>query len=184
MPKLRVNTEGLNLRRTPQIKQDNIIAVLPLAQEVDVLEEPAPPRQRIRSRRSQSTQGFVEITTNVDGELLRGFVKASLLRTPASTLKEALIHEAVQQWIRFDRGNGLEHEVPFFRFVGEFWQRSARISMGGIGISLGQPLSYRLSSGMRSTPDSDLLPLMRSISATQSANAKTTTGAPPSHCSV
>jgi hypothetical protein len=108
MAKRRVNTEGLNLRRTPQI-ENNIIKVLPLAQEVDVLEQP--PGQR-----------FVEVQTNLSGETFRGFVSADLLREPASPLKEALLQEAVKQWLRFEQGTGQEDVAPFFRFVGEFWE--------------------------------------------------------------
>jgi hypothetical protein len=109
MARLRVKTAGLNLRRAPQIEEGNIIAVLPMAQEVDVPDQA--PGQR-----------FVEVQTDLNGDRLRGFVSSDLLREPVSPLKEALLHEAVKQWLRFNRGSGLENTDPFSGFVHEFWE--------------------------------------------------------------
>lgn len=109
MARMRVKSDGLNLRREPRVAQGNIIAVLPLAQEVDVLGAPA-------------ANNFVEVNTVGGGQTRRGFVSASFLREPASRLKEALLQETVEQWIRFQRGRGLEFRAPFFEFVGEFWR--------------------------------------------------------------
>jgi hypothetical protein len=109
MAKMRVKTDGLNLRQTPKIQPGNIIRSLPLAQEVEVLTAP-------------SGQKFVEVETQLDGSRLQGFVHSDFLRPPVSSRKEALLEEAVRQWIRFNRGDGKETASPFFRFVGEFWQ--------------------------------------------------------------
>jgi len=68
-----------------------------------------------------AVQNFVEVETPVGGETRRGFVHSGFLREPASQLKEALLREAVSQWIRFQRGQGKEATAPFFGFVGEFW---------------------------------------------------------------
>jgi hypothetical protein len=106
---MRVKTDGLNLRREPQVGPSNIIAALPLAQKVEVIGTPAANR-------------FVEVETSVDGQSRRGFVHSGLLREPVSPLKEALLQETVAQWIRFRRGRGMEHLAPFFNFVGEFWR--------------------------------------------------------------
>lgn len=108
MARMRVKSDGLNLRREPRVAAGNVIDVLSLAHEVEVLGAPAANR-------------FVEVETAVGGQTRRGFVSADFLREPASPLKEALLGETVAQWIRFQRGRGLEFRAPFFRFVGEFW---------------------------------------------------------------
>lgn len=108
MTRMRVKTDGLNLRSQPQVKPGNIIAVLPLAQEVDVVGVPA-------------ANNFVEVETDISGQTRQGFVSADFLRSPASQLKEALLRETVAQWIRFRRGDGKESIAPFIGFVGEFW---------------------------------------------------------------
>lgn len=108
MTRMKVKTDELNLRSEPQVKPGNIIAVLPLAHEVEVVGPPA-------------ANNFVAVETNIDGQNRNGFVSATFLREPASQLKEALLQEAVAQWIRFQRGAGKETKSPFFGFVGEFW---------------------------------------------------------------
>lgn len=109
MTRMRVKTDGVNLRREPLVGPSNIIAALPLAQEVEVIGTPA-------------ANSFVEVETGVGGQTRRGFVHSGLLREPVSPLKEALLQETVAQWIRFGRGRGMENLAPFFGFVGEFWR--------------------------------------------------------------
>ena len=109
MAKMRVKTDGLNLRQTPKVEPGNITRSLPLAQEVEVLSAPAGKK-------------FVEVETRLNSSLLHGFVHSDFLRAPLSPAKEALMQEAVQQWIRFERGAGKETVNPFFKFVGEYWQ--------------------------------------------------------------
>jgi len=108
MAKMRVKSDGLNLRSEPRVAPGNIVAVLPLAQEVDTLGAPA-------------ANQFVEVNTVVGGQARRGFVSQTFLRQPVSALREALLQQAVSQWIRFQRGAGKESVAPFFGFVGEFW---------------------------------------------------------------
>lgn len=108
MTTARVKADGLNLRRTPRVESGNIIAALPLAQEVEVLDQP--------------NQQFVEVETNLENGPVRGFVRSDFLRPPVGALKEALLQEAVREWIRFDRGNGRETADPFFRFIADFWR--------------------------------------------------------------
>lgn len=109
MPKMRVKTDGLNLRRTPRVEPNNIILSLPLSHEVEVVN--APPGQT-----------FCEVRTSLNGSSHSGFVHAGFLREPLSRLKESLLNEAIKEWIRFKRGAGKEMNAPFFRFVGEYWQ--------------------------------------------------------------
>lgn len=104
----KVSTDGLNLRSTPQILDDNILAPLPLAHTVEVVDGDAGDR-------------FLKVRTVLDGQEHTGFASAKFLRKPASDARERLIEVAAAQWVRFKRGKGKEHVDPFFRFVGEFW---------------------------------------------------------------
>jgi hypothetical protein len=115
MVTLKVKTDSLNLRRSPEIKDGNIIASLPLAQAVEVVD-------------GNPANRFWEVTTIVNGSTLKGFVSAAFLRQPVSAAKEALISAAVKEWLRFDRGDKLEFEEPQYKYVGEYWSK--------IGLSL------------------------------------------------
>ena len=111
-----VQSDALNLRSAPTIA-DNIVATLVKGKLVNTV---AP----------VVAQGWVYVVTNVNGTVKRGFVKAHLLRDPASTAKERLMAGAVAEWVRFDRGRGQEHIAPFFGFVGEMW-RAIGIDLDG-----------------------------------------------------
>jgi hypothetical protein len=110
MATLKVKSETLNLRKTPEIKDGNIITSLPLAQAVEVIS-------------SNPSDRFWEVKTIVNGSSLQGFASAAFLRQPVSTAKEALISAAVTEWLRFDRGNKLEFEDPQYKYVGEYWSK-------------------------------------------------------------
>jgi hypothetical protein len=103
-----VQSDALNLRSEPQVKDGNIIAVLLKGQPVDALG-------------SAETPGWLNVEARLNGGLRRGFVSARLVRDPASDAKERLIGAAVAEWVRFDRGAGQEHIAPFHTFVGEMW---------------------------------------------------------------
>ena len=103
-----VQSDALNLRSAPLIA-DNIMATLDKGHVVNTV---AP----------VDAQGWVNVDANVNGTVKRGFVKANLLRDPASAAKERLMAGAVAEWVRFDRGRGEEHLAPFFGFVGEMWR--------------------------------------------------------------
>jgi hypothetical protein len=104
-----VRSDALNLRREPKVQEGNVLGVLIKGQAVNVLGP-------------SGTEGWVEAEATVDSVQRRGFVAGHLLRGPASAAKERLMSNAVAEWVRFDRGEGLEHVDPFFRFVGEMWQ--------------------------------------------------------------
>lgn len=106
---MRVNTDNLNLRSSPEVIDGNVIATLPLCQEVSLISSPANER-------------FWEVETVVNGVTLRGFVSKRFLRAPLSSAREKLLKEAVNEWIFFERGQGKETEDPFFRRVGDYWQ--------------------------------------------------------------
>jgi hypothetical protein len=108
MTALKVKTDSLNLRSSPEIKDGNIITALPLAQTVDLID-------------GNPAHRFWEVETIINGSTLRGFASAAFLRQPVSDKKEALISKAVKEWLRFERGNKSETKNPQFRIVGKYW---------------------------------------------------------------
>jgi hypothetical protein len=108
MTLLKVKTDSLNFRNSPKIIADNIIAVLPLAQTVELID--GDPANR-----------FWQVKTVINGSNLIGFASAAFLRQTVSDKKEALISEAVKQLLRFERGTKSETDNPQFKIVGEYW---------------------------------------------------------------
>ncbi len=106
---MRVKTDRLNLRSEPIVKPETRITSLPLAHPVEVLGD-------------AEREGWKQVEVELDGSVLQGVVSERFLREPESDAKEALLHEAVKEWIRFERGEAREDSEPFFRFVGEMWQ--------------------------------------------------------------
>lgn len=104
-----VNVESLNFRSAPVIATNSLIGPLFLGHRVD---EAGP----------VDANGFLPVTTAFEGATRSGFVSAKFLREPVSRAREVLVAEAVKQWQRFERGQGLEHVRPFSGFVGEMWQ--------------------------------------------------------------
>jgi hypothetical protein len=125
MTTLKVKTESLNLRNSPEIKEGNIITALPLAQTVEVID-------------GNPANRFWEVETIINGETLRGFISAAFLRQPVSEFKEALISAAVKEWLRFERGDKLEYEDPQYKYVGEYW---SKINLNLDGRNRDQPWS-------------------------------------------
>lgn len=115
-----VDVEALNLRSRPLVSPINRIALLHLGQPVEVL-APEGEWLRVRARAAAGQiEGFVK--AEIQAQPATGFVAKPSLRAPASAAREALVAEAIGQWLRFEKGQGQEHIDPFFRFVGEMWQ--------------------------------------------------------------
>lgn len=125
-----VDLEALNFRSASVVSPSTLIETLHLGQPVDEL-GPA------------TTTGWVRIKAETGGVLKEGVVKAEIetqsptglflkasLRDPVSDAREALVAEAIKEWLRFEKGQGQEHHEPFFRFVGEMWQ-AININLNG-----------------------------------------------------
>lgn len=110
-----VDLEALNFRKTPDSSSlANRIGVLHLGQPVKEI-KPA------------SVAGWVEIDAVIGGATIHGFVKTEIdglasLREPVSKEREALVAEAIKEWLRFEKGQGQEHIHPFSGFVGDMWK--------------------------------------------------------------
>lgn len=112
----RVNSDTLNLRREPKVSHGNIIAALPKAQSVLLVDE--------------EVNGWVQVRTLVKDQKLEGYVSAQHLRDPVGEAQEKLVEAAVQEWLRFDRGAGKEHHAPYYDYVGEMW-RAIKLNLDG-----------------------------------------------------
>jgi hypothetical protein len=116
-----VDMEGLNFRLAPDTSSlANRIGILHLGQPVKEI-GPALVRDPAIAEK------WVEIDAEIGGVTKRGMVKAEIngkssLRDPVSKMREALVAEAIKEWLRFEQGQGKEHIDPFSDFVGQMWQ--------------------------------------------------------------
>jgi hypothetical protein len=109
-----VDLEALNVRSAPIVTPSTRIGILHLG-------------QRIEEQGPHDQAGWVKIEVEINGAPVEGVVKAEIdgrpsLRDPVSAAREALVAEAIKEWLRFEKGQGREHHDPFFKFVGEMWQ--------------------------------------------------------------
>ncbi|MGY6707883.1 MAG: DUF2272 domain-containing protein [Rhizobiaceae bacterium] len=111
-----VNSDSLNMRSSPRVAGDNIVAMLTKAQEVTLLEA--------------ESDGWVPARAQVNGSTHEGYVAARYLRDPVGAAQEALIAAAIAEWLRFDRGAGKEHHSPYYQYVGEMW-RAINLNLDG-----------------------------------------------------
>jgi Uncharacterized protein conserved in bacteria (DUF2272) len=115
MSKKFVDIEALNFRSAPVVTPSNRIGLLHLGQPVEELGPDA-------------KDGWVKIRAEVGGGVVKeGVVKEEIddrpsLREPVSAARDALVAEAIKEWLRFEKGQGEEFEDPFFKFVGEMWE--------------------------------------------------------------
>jgi hypothetical protein len=109
-----VDVEALNLRSSPVVSPSTRIGILHLG-------------QRIEEQGPDDETGWVKIKAEISGASVEGVVKAEIdgkpsLRDPVLAARETLVAEAIKEWLRFEKGQGIEHHDPFFKFVGEMWQ--------------------------------------------------------------
>ena len=117
-----VNIEALNLRSAPIVDQSNRLGILHLGQTVTVLNE------------NQNSE-WIQAATQLNKVKVTGYIKRIIngvfsLREPVSPQREALIANAVRQWIRFDQGQGLEYIHPYSGYIGEMW-KSIKMKLDG-----------------------------------------------------
>jgi hypothetical protein len=109
MAKMYVDVEALNLRSTAEVDPGNRIAILHLCQHVETLSD-------------ADQNGWVKVRVDVEGTAREGFVSRKFLRKPVAEAREALVAQAISEWLRFEKGLGRETVDPFFKYVGEMWQ--------------------------------------------------------------
>lgn len=124
MTKKIVDIEALNFRSTPDSSTlTNRIGILHLGQPVEEIGPATKP-------------GWLEIEAEIEGTTKRGVVKAEIdglssLRETVSAEREALVAQAIKEWVRFEKGQGLEFTDPFFKFVGEMWRAIGQPDLDG-----------------------------------------------------
>ncbi|HUD28382.1 MAG TPA: DUF2272 domain-containing protein [Novosphingobium sp.] len=105
-----VAVTSLNFRSAPRVAADTLVGPIFLGTPVEVTG-------------AADAKGFIEAEADVDGTRTTGFVAERFLRGIESDAREDLVAGAVAEWLRFDRGLGKEHIDPFFRRVGEYWDK-------------------------------------------------------------
>jgi hypothetical protein len=108
-----VDIEALNLRSAPVISADNRIGILHLGQQVQ--------------ENGSVAAGWLNVTAEINGSTVSGVIKEEIdnlpsLRNPVSAEREALIAQAIKEWLRFEKGQGMEHHDPYYKYVGKMWQ--------------------------------------------------------------
>lgn len=119
-----VNIEALNFRFTPDTSS--------LANRIDILHLGQP----VTEIGPTSKPEWIEIAVEIDGATKHGVVKAEInglhtLREAVSNAREALVAEAINEWLRFEQGQAKEHIDPYFRFVGEMWKAIGKNNLDG-----------------------------------------------------
>lgn len=98
-----LTADGVNFRRAPD---GTIIRALTLGDEVALLGDDGDPIWR-----------HVRIGAE------DGYVAGRYLRPPLEDEIEALLRNARDQWVRFEKGRASEKLDPYCQYVGEMWQR-------------------------------------------------------------
>ncbi|MFW8594707.1 DUF2272 domain-containing protein [Cribrihabitans neustonicus] len=104
-----VAAEGLKFRSRPDAgSDDNVLQSLDYGASAIVIEGPM-------------ANGYVKATVAVDGEEIEGYLFSKYLRKNERPKIERAIQEAVSEWIRFDKGNGVEYRSPYSDYINEMW---------------------------------------------------------------
>ena len=102
MAKMYVDVEALNFRKAAVVEPGNRIAILHLGQQLETLSD-------------ADQNGWVKVRADVEGTAREGLVSGKFLRNPVAKAREALVAEAISEWLRFERGIGRETVDPFFK---------------------------------------------------------------------
>jgi hypothetical protein len=87
---MHVNAAALNIRSTPEIKPDNIVATLPFAHALETNGTPNENR-------------WIKVKAKFNSKTYRGYVNVGYLRTSLSPAKEALLTAASAAWHAKDK---------------------------------------------------------------------------------
>jgi hypothetical protein len=90
MPRMHVNAAAINIRSTPEIKPENIVATLPFAHAIETNGTPNENR-------------WIKVKAKFNGKTYRGYINIGYLRAPLSPAKEALLAAASTAWQNQDK---------------------------------------------------------------------------------
>jgi len=104
-----IAAEGLHFREAPDgSDDDNIIASLEFGDKALI-------------NGTATINGYVNCIVSVDGVQTNGYLFEQYLRPNEAPMVERAIQEAVGEWLRFDRGNGVEYLSPYNGYINEMW---------------------------------------------------------------
>ncbi|WP_222184391.1 DUF2272 domain-containing protein [Geminicoccus harenae] len=109
-----VDVETLNMCAQPVVAPWSRLSIIHLGQPVELL-GPA------------DTAGWARVVTRAGGRDVAGVVPAEqvdgpTLRLPATAGREALVAQAVREWLRFAQGLGRADRAPFAGHAARMWQ--------------------------------------------------------------
>lgn len=117
-----VNIEALNIRSQPRVEPSTLRGVLHLGQALTAFDE-------------DPGTDWIKVEALVQDIEVTGYVKrvtngAFSLREPTAAAREALAGKAIEQWLRFNQGQGKEHLKPYSSYIGEMW-KSIKLNFDG-----------------------------------------------------
>jgi hypothetical protein len=117
-----VNIEALNLRSDPIVDPTNRLGILHLGQALTVVDD-------------NPSVDWVKVKAKIKESEIIGYVKRVIngvfsLRELVAAHREALVKNAIKQWMRFDQGQGVEYNKPYSGYVGEMW-KSIELNLDG-----------------------------------------------------
>ena len=77
--------------------------------------------QRVRAIGQQLPNGYIQVEAQLNGVPTQGYLLSRYLRAVEASEIERAVSEAVDEWLRFDKGAGLEHREPYSSYINQMW---------------------------------------------------------------
>lgn len=114
-----VSGEGVYVRSSPQAGSDrNVLGELDYGAKV-VLAGPA------------AADGYLPVVVAIDGVSQSGFLHGRYLRPEDAPKIESAIQAAVVEWVRFEKGDGVETVEPYSSYIAEYWRLLGQNNLSG-----------------------------------------------------
>ena len=76
---------------------------------------------KIETIGSKLPNGYIKAKAMIDNVWNEGYLFSDYLRPEENGMVERAIQEAVSEWIRFDKGAGVEYREPYSSYINEMW---------------------------------------------------------------
>jgi hypothetical protein len=76
---------------------------------------------RVRAIGQELANGFIQVEAQLGGVLIQGYLLARYLRAVEAPEIERAVSEAIDEWLRFDKGVGQEHREPYSSYINQMW---------------------------------------------------------------
>lgn len=117
-----VNVEAVNIRSGPTVSAETLVGQLVLGQSVDDLGDGPPGWHHLRVPLASGPVECFCVAALPNTKVRWSPPPQPTLREASSAAREALVAAAVEQWLRFDKGQGKESAEPYSAFIGEMWR--------------------------------------------------------------